>query len=63
MGHIAGIASSFIGAGTTLVSMSFGALIGQFYNQTLVPMIAGYTLLASAALLLMIWIEKKRAGA
>ncbi|MDV7340398.1 multidrug effflux MFS transporter [Terasakiella sp. A23] len=63
MGHIAGIASSFIGAGTTLVSMSFGALIGQFYDQTLVPMIAGYTVLATISLLLMMWIERGRRDA
>ncbi|NVK17812.1 MAG: multidrug effflux MFS transporter [Methylocystaceae bacterium] len=60
MGHIAGIASSIIGAGTTFVSMSLGTLIGQFYNHTLVPMIAGFTLLSMIGLMLMYWIEQAR---
>ncbi len=60
MGHIAGIASSFIGAGTTFISMSIGALIGQLYDQTLLPMFSGFTGLAIASLLMMMWIEKER---
>jgi len=59
MGHIAGIASSVIGAGTTFISMSFGALIGQFYDQTLVPMFGGFTTLALLSYLIMLWIERK----
>ncbi|WP_167730277.1 multidrug effflux MFS transporter [Terasakiella sp. SH-1] len=58
MGHIAGIASSIIGAGTTFISMSLGTVIGQFYDQTLMPMIAGFTVLAMTAYVLMMWIEK-----
>jgi DHA1 family bicyclomycin/chloramphenicol resistance-like MFS transporter len=60
MGHIAGIASSVIGAGTTFISMTFGAIIGQFYNQTLIPIIGGFTVLAVSGYLLMMWIEKKK---
>lgn len=60
MGHIAGIASSIIGAGTTFVSMSFGALIGQMYHQTLTPMVAGFCVLAGSSFILMQWIEKKK---
>ena len=60
MGHIAGIASSIIGAGTTFVSMSFGALIGQMYHQTLTPMISGFCLFAGLSFILMQWIEKKK---
>lgn len=59
MGHIAGIASSVIGAGTTFVSMGFGTLVGQYYDQTLLPMMVGYTVLAALALGLMMWIERK----
>ncbi len=60
MGHIAGIASSIIGAGTTFVSMGFGTLIGQFYNQTLVPMVVGFVVLSIASFLLMQWIGHDR---
>jgi len=59
MGHIAGIASSFIGAGTTFVSMSFGTLIGQFYDQTLMPMVAGFVILSIVSLSVMYWVERK----
>jgi len=59
MGHIAGVASSVIGAGTTFISMTMGTVIGQLYNQTLVPMFGGYMLLALSAFALMHWIESK----
>jgi MFS transporter, DHA1 family, multidrug resistance protein len=59
MGHIAGVASSVIGSGTTLISMSVGTFIGHFYDQTLLPMFAGFTGLSIAGFLLMIWIERK----
>ena len=59
MGHIAGVASSVIGSGTTLISMSVGTLIGHFYDQTLLPMFAGFTGLSIAGFLLMLWIERK----
>ena len=45
MEHVAGIASAVIGAVSSLVSMSLGALIGQLYNNTLVPMLAGFLVL------------------
>ncbi|GGF67275.1 Bcr/CflA family drug resistance efflux transporter [Terasakiella brassicae] len=59
VGHIAGIASSIIGAGTTFVSMSLGALVGQFYDQTLLPLIGGYFALALSAYVIMSMIERK----
>lgn len=59
VGHIAGIASSVIGAGTTFVSMSLGALIGQMYDRTLLPLIGGYFIVALLAYGIMYWIEKE----
>jgi len=59
VGHIAGVASSIIGAGTTFVSMSLGALVGQFYDQTLLPLIGGYFALALSAYVIMSMIERK----
>jgi MFS transporter, DHA1 family, multidrug resistance protein len=60
MGHIAGIASSVIGAGTTFISMSLGTIIGQMYDLTLMPMVAGFTLLGAGSFIVMQWIEKKK---
>jgi len=45
MEHVAGIASAVIGATSSLISMSLGALIGQLYNNTLVPMLVGFLVL------------------
>ncbi len=61
MGHIAGVASSIIGAGTTLVSMGFGTVIGQFYDKTLVPMVIGFVVLSLIGFLIMQWVELKKA--
>jgi len=52
MGHIAGIASSIIGAVSTLVSIIFGGIIGQTYNQSLYPLFIAFALFAFGALLI-----------
>tara|TARA_X000001036_G_scaffold439585_1_gene491278 strand:- start:964 stop:2151 length:1188 start_codon:yes stop_codon:yes gene_type:complete len=58
MGHIAGLASAFMGAVSTLLSILIGGVIGQLYDGTLLPLATGYFLTSSAALALMVWIEK-----
>jgi len=50
MGHIAGIASALIGACSSVISISTGTLIGQLFNQTIVPMVGGFLLLGLIAL-------------
>lgn len=50
MGHIAGIASALIGASSSVISISTGTLIGQLFNQTLVPMVGGFLVLGLLAL-------------
>ncbi|PZO86605.1 MAG: Bcr/CflA family drug resistance efflux transporter [Micavibrio aeruginosavorus] len=49
MGHIAGIAAAVIGAVSSLISLFFGALIGQMYNGTLIPVVCGFIVLGAAA--------------
>lgn len=49
LGHIAGLASSVIGSATTFISMFFGILIGQAYNQTLYPLFMAFAVLALGA--------------
>jgi DHA1 family bicyclomycin/chloramphenicol resistance-like MFS transporter len=53
MGHIAGLAASSIGATSSVLSMSIGAVVGQSYNDTLIPMATGFTVLFSVGLLVM----------
>lgn len=47
MGHIAGLASAIIGAFSSVLSLLVGTLIGQLYNDTLVPITAGFLVLGA----------------
>ena len=60
MGHIAGIASAIIGCISSIISIIFGTLIGQMYDDTLVPMIAGFLVMGSGALLCMWWAQRPK---
>jgi MFS transporter, DHA1 family, multidrug resistance protein len=57
MGHIAGIASAIIGASSSAVSMVLGALIGQLYNNTLIPITLGFLLLGILSVITMWYAE------
>jgi DHA1 family bicyclomycin/chloramphenicol resistance-like MFS transporter len=55
MGHIAGVAAAVIGSGATIISSALGWALGQAYDGTVRPMIAGFavlTMLASVSMLL-----------
>lgn len=52
MGHLAGVASSVIGALTSAISLLIGTLIGQLYDMTLIPLISGFLILALIALII-----------
>lgn len=56
LGHIAGTASSVIGAVSTIFSATVAALIGQMFNGTLFPMITGIFCAAILAFLTMLWL-------
>ncbi|MGE3714418.1 MAG: multidrug effflux MFS transporter [Alphaproteobacteria bacterium] len=58
MGHMAGMAAGFIGAVSSVVSLGLGAVIGQMYDGTLLPIATGFVILAPASLALMRWTEK-----
>jgi len=53
MGHIAGIASAIIGALSSVISITSGTIIGQLFNHTLIPMVAGFLMLSLLALVVM----------
>jgi MFS transporter, DHA1 family, multidrug resistance protein len=44
------VASSVIGAITTAISVLVGSAIGQLYNLTLIPLVAGFLVIALTAL-------------
>ncbi len=50
MGHIAGIAAAITGSVSSIMSLSLGAIIGQMYNGTLVPLTGGILILGVCAL-------------
>lgn len=60
MGHVAGIASAVIGSVSSIMSMSIGTVIGQMYNNTLMPISGGFAIMGTLALCLMYWAEKGR---
>jgi DHA1 family bicyclomycin/chloramphenicol resistance-like MFS transporter len=53
MGHVAGIASAIIGATSSILSMVIGTIIGQLYNETLVPVTSGFLVLSAICLLIL----------
>ncbi len=60
LGHIAGVASAVVGALSTLLALTLGALIGQAYDATILPLVAGFTILGLASLAVMAWTEHDR---
>ncbi len=58
LGHIAGVGAAVVGSLTTLISLSLGALIGQSYDGTVLPLVGGFALLGIAAIAVMRWTER-----
>ena len=62
LGHIAGTASSVQGMITTIGGALIGYLIGQQFDGTTIPMIAGFAGCGALALLVALWANPKGAG-
>jgi len=50
LGHIAGLGSAVIGSISTLLSVAFGAMIADAYDNTVIPLVAGFTFFGLAGL-------------
>ncbi len=57
LGHIAGVGAAVVGSLSTFVALLLGTLIGQAYNGTILPLVAGFALLSIAAMGVMKWVE------
>jgi DHA1 family bicyclomycin/chloramphenicol resistance-like MFS transporter len=57
LGHIAGLGSALIGSVSTLMSVLFGVLVADAYDQTVLPLVAGFALLGLAAMFTFRWAE------
>lgn len=55
LGHIAGTGAAVVGGLQTLISLALGAAIGQAYDGTVVPLVAGFAILSVLAMLAMRW--------
>ncbi len=65
LGHIAGVGAAVVGSISTLISVPLGAIVGQMFNGTVLPLVGGFALFSALAGLIMIWIERgpaKRGG-
>jgi DHA1 family bicyclomycin/chloramphenicol resistance-like MFS transporter len=60
MGHIAGTASSFVGAVTTGLAAALGWVVGQHYDGTAMPLLAGFAIFGVLGLLVVLVTEKGR---
>lgn len=60
LGHIAGVGAAVIGAFTTFVSSGCGALIGQAYQGTVLPLVVGFAILGVLSLIVTRWAESGR---
>lgn len=50
MGHVAGIASAIIGSTSSVIAICLGTLIGQLYDDSVVPVAMGFLILGGLAL-------------
>jgi MFS transporter, DHA1 family, multidrug resistance protein len=57
LGHIAGTGAAIVGATSMLISLVLGTWIGQSYNGTVLPLVAGFAVLSGCAILVAWWAE------
>jgi len=60
MGRIAGMAAAISGALSSLLAIIAGSIIGQQYDETVIPLAAGFAIMGLAAFLLTEWAERHR---
>ena len=57
LGHAAGIGAAVVGALSTLISVLLGTVIGQSYNETILPLVVGLAVLAALSVGVVRWAE------
>jgi DHA1 family bicyclomycin/chloramphenicol resistance-like MFS transporter len=55
LGHAAGTGAALIGSLSTIISVPTGILIGQAFDGTILPLIAGFTILAGGTFIVIGW--------
>jgi DHA1 family bicyclomycin/chloramphenicol resistance-like MFS transporter len=57
LGKVAGIGAAIVGSLSTFISVPLGTLVGQSFNGTVIPLVAGFGILAVFSLVVFHWIE------
>ncbi len=57
LGHVAGLGSAVVGTISTLLSVAFGVVAADAYDNTVLPLIIGFGLLGFGGLLIALWTE------
>jgi DHA1 family bicyclomycin/chloramphenicol resistance-like MFS transporter len=60
MGRIAGTASSFVGSVTTAIAAVLGLYVGQLYDGTVIPLLAGFAVFGVVGALIVLLTERGR---
>lgn len=60
LGHMAGIGASLVGAVSTFIAVPFGAIIGQSYTQSVLPLVLGFITFSLLSLLVMFWLKHQK---
>jgi DHA1 family bicyclomycin/chloramphenicol resistance-like MFS transporter len=60
MGRIAGMAAAIIGSLSSLIAIVVGGYIGQLYDGTVIPLLAGFTGLGFLSFVATEWAERRR---
>jgi len=55
LGHIAGIGAAIVGSLSTFISVPLGTLIGQSYDDTILPLVGGFAILSVLSMAIMRW--------
>lgn len=63
LGHVAGTGAAVIGSLATLISVPLAILIGQAFDGTVLPLIAGFAILSAATLIVSLWADRSPAVA
>ena len=58
LGHLAGLGSAVVGSVSTLLSVLFGGIVAGAYNDTVLPLVAGFAVLGAASLWIMRWTDR-----
>ncbi len=62
LGHIAGVGASVVATLSTLISLILGTVIGQSYDGTILPLVAGFAVLSALSLIIMHWAGRDATG-